>query len=87
MPDSPVTTPCTPPGGEAITRASPPPAGSSHNAVVGSCAGSASGSGRAEVNSRSPSAVNPATDSPLSLRVSRRAGRAPAGSTSHRALV
>ena len=44
-------------------------------------------SGRAATNSRSPSAVKAGDDSPLAPRVSRRAGRWPAGSSSQRALT
>ena len=46
-----------------------------------------SGSGRAEVNSSEPSGRNAAPLSPLALRVSRRAGRSPVGSTSHSAVT
>src|SRR5690606_31314162 len=45
----------------------------------------APGSGRVEVNSSEPSGAQTGEDSPGALRVSRRAGRSPAGSTSHSA--
>ncbi|WP_223842905.1 hypothetical protein [Amycolatopsis methanolica] len=77
----------TPPAGAAITRASPPEAGCSHSALLGPSSLSAAASGRAETNSRSPDGVKAAPDSPSVLRVSRRAGRSPAGSTSHSAVV
>ncbi len=76
--------PSTPPGRTATTRASPPPAGSSHSAGGRSSSFERS-SGRAEVNSNPPSGRNATGVSPLALRVSRRAGRTPAGSTSHSA--
>ncbi|MNW50451.1 hypothetical protein D3C74_279040 [compost metagenome] len=77
----------TPAGAEATMRASPPAAGRSHRAEVGSPSvdAEASLSGRADVKSRSPSAVKAAPDSPLVLRVRRRAGASPVGSTSHSA--
>ncbi len=83
-----VTTPETPPGRTATTRASPPPAGSSHSAGFASSSLSvACGFGRALTNSSDPSGRNAAPDSPLALRVSRRAGRRPSGSTSHSAVT
>src|SRR5215203_2660249 len=83
------TTPSTPPGRVATTSASPPPAGRLQSAAgaSSSSASSASGSGRADTNRRDPSGVKRAPDSPLALRVSRRAGRSPVGSTSHRAVT
>ena len=79
----------TPPGGVAMTRASPPWAGRSQRADVGSApepAGAPSGSGLAEVKRRSPERAKTADDSPFVERVSRRAGASPAGSSSHRAV-
>ena len=74
------TAPCTPPARTATTRASPPPAGRSQRAAGGVLVRPRPvGSGRAEVNSRPPSGRNAAGVSPLALRVSRRAGRSPAG--------
>jgi hypothetical protein len=70
----------------AITRASAPSAGSSHSAAgVSSSDPLASGSGRAETNSRSPAEVKRAPRSPFVERVRRRAGVAPVGSTSQSA--
>src|ERR687898_1082770 len=79
----------TPPGRVATTSASPPPAGRLQSAAGASSSSgsSASGSGRADTNRRDPSGVKQAPDSPLALRVSRRAGRSPVGSTSHRAVT
>jgi hypothetical protein len=80
-----------PPGRASTRRASPPPAGSAHSAGRGSSPfpfpfpDAASGSGRAEVKSSVPSGDQPGEDSPGALRVSRRAGRPPAGSISHTA--
>ncbi len=71
-----------PPARDAITRASPPAAGSSQSSVVSSSS-SAVGSGRAEVNSSEPSGRKTGLPSPFALRVSRRAGSLPSGSTSH----
>ena len=56
-----------------------------HSAGFGSPSSVAPGSGRAEVNSSEPSGAQAGEDSPGALRVSRRAGRSPAGSTSHSA--
>jgi hypothetical protein len=84
-----VSGPETPPVGAAITRASPPWAGRSQSADPDSLVepvDAPSGSGRAEVNRRSPDRVKTADDSPLAERVSRRAGASPAGSTSQRAV-
>ncbi len=80
------TTPPMPPGREATTRASPV-RGRSHSMLGTSSSPLPSGSGRAEVNSTSPSGVNTGLPSPLALRVRRRAGSAPVGSTSHSALT
>jgi hypothetical protein len=80
-----------PPGWVSTSRASPPSAGRLHSAGFGSSPApvpdpfSASGSGRAEVNSSEPSGAHAGADSPGALRVRRRAGRRPSGSTSHRA--
>ena len=74
-----------PPGRPSTGRASPPPGGRLHSIGLGSPASVAVGSGRAEVNSSEPSGAQTGEDSPGALRVSRRAGRAPAGSTSHSA--
>ena len=83
-----VTTESIPPGREPTTRASPPPAGSSHRwRGVSSLPSSASGSGRAETKSTSPPGVNAGAPSPFALRVSRRAGASPVGSTSHSAVT
>ena len=60
-----------PPGLAATWRASPPARGSSHSAGTSPSASLTVGSGRAEVNSRSPAAVNSAAVSPLADRVSR----------------
>jgi hypothetical protein len=76
----------SPPGRVPWSVASPPPAGSRHSAAGGSSPSfSPSGSGRAERKSRSPVGVKAGSLSPGSPRVSRRAGRTPAGSTSHSA--
>ena len=76
--------PLTPPGRVTTGRASPPAPGSSHS-DDGSSSLSASGTGRAETNSRSPSGVKRGELSPLLLRVSRRAGRSPLVSSAQRA--
>ena len=78
-----------PPGRVATTRASPPPDGSSQSWLLASSSSStsSSGSGRAEVNSSDPSGRKAAPPSPLALRVSRRAGASPAGSTSQSAVT
>jgi hypothetical protein len=74
------------PDGRLTTgRASPPVAGSTHSAALGSPFSVAPGSGRAEVNSSEPSGAQAGEDSPGALRVSRWAGRSPAGWTSHSA--
>ena len=72
----------TPPGRSSSCVASPPAAGSRHSAAGG---GSASAVARAAMKSRSLSAVNTGADSPFAPRVSRRAGRLPAGSSSQTA--
>ncbi len=77
----------TPPARVATTRASPPSAGSSQSRETSSSSSSEAGSGRAEVNSSEPSGRNAAPPSPFALRVRRRAGRSPAGSTSHSAVT
>ena len=74
-------TPDTPPG-RVPTRSASPTAGSRHSAGGSSCSPS-----REDVNRMLPSAANTGLPSPLSLRVSRRAGAAPAGSISHTALT
>ena len=82
------TRPESPPGRVATTRASPPPGGRAHSAPFGRSGPSAtSGSGRADVNSSVPSGVKAPSFSPSTERVRRRAGRAPVGSTSHRAVT
>jgi hypothetical protein len=74
------------PAGRVRTgRASPPSAGRLHRAGVGSPSSFAPGTGRAEVNSSEPSGAHIGEDSPGALRVSRRARRAPSGSTSQSA--
>ena len=81
-----VRTALTPPGTLNTSTASPPPAGSRHSEAGGFVPSSAqSAVGRDETNSRSPSMVNAGDESPLALRVSRRAGRWPAGSISQTA--
>src|SRR3954454_21757787 len=79
--------PETPPLRESTSRASPPPGGRAHSDGFGSpfFSAGAAGSGRAEVNNNEPSGPHVGEDSPGALRVSRCAGRRPAGSTSHRA--
>ncbi len=79
-----VATALTPPGGAAIRRASPPPAGSNHSAGLSwptSPSGpparapgarrAVTGSGRLETNSTEPSGRNSGPPSPSALRVSR----------------
>ncbi|WP_226353291.1 hypothetical protein [Pseudonocardia sp. ICBG601] len=76
-----------PPGRAPAGSASPPAAGRRHSEVGGSVSPVASGSGRADRNSRSPSGWGKTgPDSPAAPRVSRRAGASPAGSISHRAV-
>lgn len=71
----------------ATTRASPD-GGSSHRAAGASSAGGATvGPGRREVNSTLPSGTKTGPASPSALQVSRRAGSAPLGSTTHTALT
>src|SRR5258708_7921801 len=72
----PVATPVTPPGGAAILRASPPPAGSSHSAGLSwptssSASGPGPGPRRLETNSSEPSRRNSGAPSPPAPRVSR----------------
>src|SRR5579875_2384026 len=71
----------------ATCLASPPAAGSSQSAAWSSSGSVTAGSGRLELNSTPPSGRNVAADSPGADRVSRRAARTPAGSSSHSALT
>src|SRR3954447_8432216 len=73
------------PDERVTTGRASPPAGRLQSAGLGSPSSFAPGTGRVEVNSRAPSGRNAGEDSPGALRVSRRAGAVPAGSTSHRA--